>query len=98
LCHQLLDYLATYPNATIRFHASDMIAVCETDAAYLVLPKAHSRIAGHYYFTNRKYDYSKGTITSNGPFHTECKALRRVISSAAEAETGGVFENALNLV
>ena len=72
LCHQLLDYLATYPNATIRFHASDIIAVCETDAAYLVLPKARSRIAGHYYFTNRKEDYSKGTITSNGSFHTEC--------------------------
>jgi len=72
LCHQLLDYLATYPNATIRYHASDMIAVCETGAAYLVLPKARSRIAGHYYFTNRKEDYSRGTITSNGPFHTEC--------------------------
>ena len=98
LCHHLLDYLATYPNATIRFHASDMIAVCETDAAYLVLPKARSRIAGHYYFTNRQDDYSKGTITSNGPFHTECKALRRVVSSAAEAETGGAFENSLNLV
>jgi len=92
-CHQLLDYLATFPNATIRFRASDMIAFCETDAAYLVFPKARSRIAGHYYFTNRKEDYSKGNITPNGPFHTECKALRRVLSSATEAETGGAFEN-----
>ncbi len=90
LCHQLLDYLATYRNATIRFNASD--------AAYLVLPKVRSRIAGHYYFTNWQDDYSKGNITSNGPFHTECKALRRVVSSAAEAETGGAFENSLNLV
>ena len=24
-CKQLLDYLATHPNATVRFHASDMI-------------------------------------------------------------------------
>jgi hypothetical protein len=98
LCEQLLDYLATYPNATIRFHASDMIAICETDAAYLVLPKARSRIAGHYYFTNRMDDYSKGSPTPNGPFHTECKALRRVVSSAAESETGGAFENAQHLI
>jgi len=60
--------------------------------------KARSRIAGHYYFTNRMDDYSKGSPTPNGPFHTECKALRRVVSSAAESETGGAFENAQHLI
>jgi hypothetical protein len=98
LCLHLLDYLSTYPNATIRYYASDMIALCETDAAYLVLPKARSRIAGHYYFTNAVPDYSTGELFPNGPFHTECKGLRCVVSSAAEAETGGSFENGQNLV
>lgn len=51
-CLQLLDYLATYPDATIQYTASDIILICETDAAYLVLPKARSHIAGHYFLTN----------------------------------------------
>ncbi len=75
-----------------------MIVVCETDATYLVLPKARSQIAGHYYFNNRMDTYAQDTPTNNGPFHTECKTLRRVVSSAAEAETGGAFENAQNLI
>jgi len=33
----LLDFLATNQEATLRYHASDMILVIETDAAYLVL-------------------------------------------------------------
>jgi hypothetical protein len=32
---QLLDYLATYPDATIRFRASDMIMNVHSDASYL---------------------------------------------------------------
>ena len=37
-CKRLLDYAATYLNAILRFHASDMILHVDTDAAYLVLP------------------------------------------------------------
>jgi hypothetical protein len=39
-CH--LDYAATNPNATICFHASDMIYKCNSDASYLCEPKAKS--------------------------------------------------------
>jgi hypothetical protein len=31
-CHQLLDYVATHPNAGIRYLASDMILTVHTDA------------------------------------------------------------------
>jgi hypothetical protein len=48
-CNQLLDYAATYPNAVIRYHASQMVLHVDTDAAYLVLPHARSHIAGHYF-------------------------------------------------
>ena len=51
--NQLLDYAATYPDVTVRFHASDMVLYGESDAAYLVLPEAKSRIAGYFYLSNK---------------------------------------------
>ena len=48
LCQMLLDYAATYPNAKVRFHKSDMILHVDSDAAYLVQPNARSRIAGSF--------------------------------------------------
>jgi hypothetical protein len=44
-----MDYLHTYPNAVIRYHASDMILKITSDAAYLVQPRARSRAAVHYH-------------------------------------------------
>ena len=46
----LLDYLATFPNAKVQYKASDMILNVDSDAAYLVVPHAKSRIAGYYTF------------------------------------------------
>ena len=46
-----MDYLHTYPNAYIRFYASDMILHVDSDAAYLVAPKARSRIAGCFHLS-----------------------------------------------
>ena len=69
-CNQVLDYASTHPNATICYHASGMILITNTYYAYLVIPEAHSFIAGHYYFTNRMLDYSKGNPTPNGPILT----------------------------
>jgi hypothetical protein len=34
-CKQLLDYLATHPNVTVQFHASDMILNVHSDPSYL---------------------------------------------------------------
>ena len=63
-CDQLLDYAATYPNATIRYHASDMILITDSDAAYLVLPRSRSRVSANLHFsTTRMPDYAKGTPT-----------------------------------
>ena len=31
--------------------------------------------------------------TLNAPIHAECKTLKHVVSSAAKAETGGVYSN-----
>ena len=89
---QLMDYVATYPDTYIRFHASDMILNIDSDAAYLVAPKARSRVAG--YFQLGSLPTSTQHPKLNGAVLVECKTLRHVVSSAAEAETGGIFHNA----
>ena len=93
---KLLDYAATYPDTTIRFHASDMVLYGESDAAYLVLPNARSRVSGYFYLSHN-VSPSSTTIPQtkrNGPLLIVCKSLRHVVASAAEAETGALFHNA----
>ena len=95
-CNQLLDYLATHPQATLRFYKSNMQLYIDSDAAYLVAPGAKSRIAGYFYCGNKLHQSTSTTITQpplNAPIHVECKTLKHVVSSAAEAETGGLFSN-----
>ena len=90
--NMLLNYLNTYKNAVVRFHASDMTLYVDSDAAYLVAPKAKSRIAGFFYCSNNSTT-NPPSPPLNGPFHVECKILRHVVTSAAEAETAGLFYN-----
>ena len=63
----------------------------DSDAAYLVAPQAKSRIAGFYYCSNKSNDTNN--IPLNGPVLVECKLLRHVVTSAAEAETAALFYN-----
>ena len=88
----LLDYLNTYKHAVIRFYRSDMQLYVDSDAAYLVAPKAKSRIAGYFYCSDTS-DTAPPTPPLKGPVHVECKVLRHVVTSAAEAETAGLFYN-----
>ena len=90
--HQLLDYAYTYPNAQVKFNASDMCLTVDSDAAYLVLPNARSRYAGHFCLLDNPTKPNRSLY--NGSILVECKTLRNVVSSAAEAETNGVFRNA----
>jgi hypothetical protein len=90
-CKQLLDYLATNPNATVRFYASDMILNIHSDASYLSEKNAHSRACGHF-FMGWKPNATK-PIKLNGAFFTLCSILRFVVASAAEAELGALFLN-----
>jgi hypothetical protein len=48
-CKQLLDYLATHPNATVCFYTSDMILNVHSNASYLSETNAHSRACGHFF-------------------------------------------------
>ena len=90
-CQRLLDYMYTYKNTSIRYHKSDMLLHVDSDAAYLILPKARSRVTGYFQLTN---NIKAPTFFTNGAILIECKALRHVVASSAEAEVGGIFHNA----
>ena len=87
---QLMDYANTYPDVTVRFYASDIQLYIDTDAAYLVLPKARSRVAGYF----RLLKHNPSPSLDNGPILIECRTLRNVVTSAAESETHSVFYSA----
>ena len=66
----------------------------DSDAAYLVQNQARSRIAGYYILST--YPSPAPSIPKpapNVPILIECKTLRTVVASAAEAEAGGLFHN-----
>eukprot|EP00957_Ditylum_brightwellii_P064176 4869357-Ditylum_brightwellii.AAC.1 len=87
-----LNYMATYPNAVVRFHASDMILHIHSDAAYMVLPEARSR-AGGYFYLSSKPEKDTDNIPLNSAVHNECSTIRNVMGLAAEAEVGGLYIN-----
>ena len=90
-----LDYCATHPNASIRYHKSDMQLWCDADAAYLVAKNARSRIAGHFYLSDKLIDPKKpqSNPTPNGPIHTEVSIIKNVVTSSTEAEIASTFHN-----
>ena len=93
---QFLDYLASNPNATIRFHASGMILFIHSDASYLLVIKARSRTSGVFSLSYPKPDAitsSQYTTILNGFIFIMCKILRNIMASAAESEYGALLLN-----
>ena len=94
--NHLLDYAATHPEASVRYHASGMRLHIDSDASYLSIKHARSRAGGHFMLSDSTTDTSKTPINPmpNGTLHAECRTLRNVMASAAEAELGALFHNA----
>jgi hypothetical protein len=88
--NQLLDYLATHPDATIRYHASDMILHIHSDASYLSVSNARSRLRGLFFLGNK----SPEEDTLNGFILNVASVIKNVVASAAESELGACFHNA----
>lgn len=88
---QLLDYANTYQNVFIHYYTSDMQLHVDSDAAFLALPKAQSRIAGYFCLLN---NLKTNKYKDNGPLLIECCIIRSVVTSVTEVETHGVFQNA----
>ena len=83
---QLLDYVATHPNARIRYVASDMILNLHSDASYLSEPKAKSRAGGHFWIGNKDDEYF-----NNGAIVTLSSVIKHVMSSAYKSELAVLF-------
>jgi hypothetical protein len=90
---QLLDYVATYPDDGIVYRASKMIAAAHSDASYLNVSKARSRMGAHIFLSE-----DDPVPRMNGPVLTIAQIIKFVMSSAAESKLGGLFITAKALV
>ena len=66
---KLLHYLATNPDATIRYTRSDMVLWIHSDASYVSCPKELSRAGGMHFLSNKPptpHDPKKFEPTLNG--------------------------------
>ncbi len=80
-CHQLLNYIATHPNAGIWYKACIVELSVHMDASYLSKPGSKSWAAGHFYLSNcNDKDFYNGVIL------TLSTIIKHVMSSASKAE------------
>ena len=93
LIKQLLDYVATHPDAILTYEKSDMVLAVHSDASYLSEPKARSRAGGHFFLTTEDNE-----PPTNGAILNISKNMTSVMSSAADAELGAIYINACEAV
>jgi hypothetical protein len=86
----LLDYLVTHPDATIRYHAPDMILHIHSDASYLSVSNSRSRLGGLFFCGNK----SPQEDNLNGSILNVASVIKKVVAPAAESEVGACFHNA----
>jgi hypothetical protein len=88
--NQMLDYLATHPDTTIRYQASDMVLHIHSDASYLSVSSAQIRLGGLFFVGNKSPKHE----TINGSILNIAAVIKNVVASAAESEVGACFHNA----
>jgi hypothetical protein len=88
--NQMLDYLATHPDAKIRYHASDMVLHIHSDAPYLSVSNARSPLGGLFFLGNKSPEQD----TLNGYILNVAAVIKNVVASAAESEVGACLHNA----
>ena len=90
--HQILDYCATNPTATVTFKASNMQLKVYRDASYLNKPNARSSFAGYSFLGWNQPDNKPTKL--NGCLEATVSILTLVAASAAESELGDLLTNA----
>jgi hypothetical protein len=81
VCHKLLNYIATHPNAGIRYKACGMVLSVHTDVSYLSKPGGKSIAAIHFYLSNHNdKDFNNGAIL------TLSTIIKHVMPSSSKAE------------
>jgi hypothetical protein len=85
-CQQLLDYVATHPNAGIRYKACNMILAIHTNASYLLEQNSKSCTSAHFYLTNhndKEFNNSAILVLS--------LIIKHVMSSASKVELATLY-------
>jgi hypothetical protein len=80
---QLLDYLATHPDATIRYHVSDIILPIHSDTSYLSVSQDRSRLSG-LFFCGKKPPNEDNV---NGSILNMASVIKNVVASAVYSES-----------
>jgi hypothetical protein len=87
-CQQLLDYVATHPNAGICYKACNMILAVHTDASYLSEQNGNSRASAHFYLTNHN-----NKKFNNRNILTLSSIIKHATSLASKAELAALYYN-----
>jgi hypothetical protein len=88
--NHLLDYLATHPDATIRYHASDMILHIQSDASYISVSNVRSRLGGLFFIGNKPPEHDNLNLSTRNV----ASIIKNVVASTVESEVGACFHNA----
>ncbi len=85
-CHQLLDCIATHPNAGICYLASDMILAVHTNALYLSKHNTCGWASAHFYLTNKgDKEFNNGAILNLASI------IKHVMTLASEAKLVALY-------
>jgi len=85
-----LQYAATYPNAQLEYHPSDMRLILSSDASYLSEPCSRSRAGGIHFLSSLG---PASTAPLNGAIDIVSSIIPTVVSAASEAELAALFLN-----
>jgi hypothetical protein len=85
---QFLDYASTNPDASVTYHASNMVLAGHSNASYLSKSNAQSRAGGHFFMSS-----DVELLHNNEAVSTILQIIKAVMSLAAEAKVGALFIN-----
>ena len=89
-----LDSVATFPNAVIKYIASDMCLWIKSDTSFASIRNTRSHVGGFFYLSLQTSKIPKNhDPPPNGPIFVLCRTMKMVLSSASEAKYGGIFIN-----
>ena len=80
----------THQNAAIRYQSSAMTLNVHSNALYLWEPAGKSWSAGFFFMGNHN---RQAENVPNDSMHVECKILKNVVASAAEAKLAALYKN-----
>ncbi len=84
--HLLLDYVATYPNDGIVYHASDMILCAHSNAGFLNETNSRSQAGAHIFLSeNDPFPQFNGAVLSIA------QIIKFVMASADESKLAALF-------